>query len=255
MVLQRWIIAFLLIATVQVWGKEKPQLRFFCGVTMAKAMLEAKRAFEAEHHCTITIVQGGSKDLCRSIKATQEGDLFLPGKKEYIDQCGEEGYVLDRKRVGYNRMALFVSKGNPKQIRGLDDLLRKDLVTALGNPTMCSIGKMAEEVLRHYKGDAFLKKVQNNLGFYAADSRDMNRMFSEHKIDVGLSWKAAYKGNPDAQQTIDLIALDPNVALAQPLVIGALSFSRHPDLAKAFVAYLASPKGRAIMARYGFGDE
>jgi molybdate transport system substrate-binding protein len=244
----------LLLLLFSLGLEARPTLRFFCGVTMASAMLEAKQAFEQKHHCTITIIQGGSKNLCKSIETTHSGDLFLPGESSYIDRCGEEGYVLYKKEVGFNRLAIFVPKGNPKGIKNLNDLLRKDLLTTLGNPDTCSIGKMAEETLLRYGGGLFLNRVKYNLGLYAADSRDMIRMLVRGEADVGLSGVATHN-TPMIRQKSDIIPICDLYAQPQNLVIAVLRFSDHPKLAQAFVDYLTSSSGLEIMKRYGFDRE
>ncbi len=232
----------------------KVSLLFYCGITMVPAALEAKAAFEKMHHCTITIIQGGSQDLYRSIKTAQKGDLFLPGKSSYTDRCAQAGNVLYRRTVGYNRLALFVPKGNPKHIKNMEALLRSDLVTSIGNPATCSIGKAAEETLMRYGGHAYLEKVQHNLGLYAADSRDMNHLLATGQIDVGLNWMASAHTS-EARKAVQIIPVCDLYSMPQPLTIATLRFSLHPKLANAFVDYLAAPIGKAIMDKHGFGHE
>lgn len=232
----------------------KTHLLFYCGITMVPAIMDVKKRFEKTHHCTITLIQGGSKDLCKSIQATHQGDLFLPGKDSYIDQCGEAGYVLRQRTVGYNRLALFVPKGNPKQIKGLDDLLRPDLLTTLGNPETCSIGKAAKETLLRYGGTSFLDNVHRSLGLFSADSRDMNHLLLTGQADVGLNWIASLHALPQNDR-IEVIPVFDLYSQPQTLVVAALQFSLHPKLAQAFVDYLASPYGKKIMQKYGFGHE
>ncbi len=232
----------------------KTHLLFYCGITMVPAIMEVKKNFEKKYDCTITLIQGGSKDLCKSIRATHRGDLFLPGKDSYIDQCGEAGYVLHKKTVGYNRLALFVPEGNPKHIKGLNDLLRPDLLTTLGNPETCSIGKAAEDTLLRYGGKSFLDKVHRSLGLFAADSRDMNQLLLTGQADVGLNWIASLQTIPQKDR-IDIIEISDLYSQPQTLVIAALQFSTHRKLARAFVDYLVSPFGKKIMKKYGFYHE
>jgi molybdate transport system substrate-binding protein len=246
--IQKSFLFFIMISTGLL---ARDELLFYCGTTMVPAMMDAKVAFEQEHSCTITIIQGGSKDLCKSIETTHHGDLFLPGKSDYIDQCTQDGYVHYTKMIGYNRLAIFFPKGNPKQIKGLDDLLRKDLLTTLGNPNTCSIGKMTEDTLLRYGGNPFLEKAKYNLGIYASDSRDMNRLIQTKQADTGLNWIAASHTTSD----IDYLLISDLYASPQELIIATLTFSKHPKLANAFVDYLASSHGQSIMKKHRFFHE
>jgi len=246
--------AMIFVALFAIEAMAQTPLIFYCGITMVPATLEAKKNFERTHHCTIQIVQGGSKDLYKSIDATHKGDLFLPGKISYVDQCDHKGNVLYKRLVGYNRLALFTQKNNPKHIRSLRDLLRKDLLITLGNPDTCSIGKAAEATLIRYGGEHYLKQVQNNLGLYAADSRDMNHLLAKRQVDAGLNWVASAQTH-EAHNAVTIVPLSDLYAQPEALVISVLRFSAHTQLAKAFVDYLASPEGRAIMQRHGFSHE
>lgn len=227
------------------------QLLLYCGITMVPAVTEAKKHFEQSHDCTVTLIQGGSKDLCKSIQTTRQGDLFLPGKSSYIDQCGEAGYIRYRRLVGYNRLGLFVPRGNPKHIHGLGDLLRSDLLTTLGNPRTCSIGKAAEETLLRYGGSLFLDRVYQSLGLFAADSRDMNHLLLTDQADVGLNWIASLRA-VTPKGALEALPLSDLYAQPQELVIGVLAYSPHSDLARQFSDYLASPAGKEILKKYGF---
>ena len=242
----------MLLGTLNLWGK--PQLLFHCGITMVPAMMEAAASFEKNHYCTILINQGGSKDLCKTIKDSHRGDLFLPGKDAYIDQCGAEGYIRYQQAIGYNRLAIFVPRGNPKHIRGLRDLLRSDLVTVIGNPETGSIGKAAEETLMRYGGAPFWEKALANLGFFAVDSRDMNQLLISGKSDVGLNWTATAHTDP-AINHLEVIPIFDLYSRPETLTIASLKYSKHPELSRAFIDYLCSPAGQAIMSKYGFSHE
>jgi molybdate transport system substrate-binding protein len=158
------------------------------------------------------------------------------------------------KYIGYNQLALFVQKGNPLQIKGLDDLVRNDLLVVVGNPETCSIGKVTEETILRYKGKAFLEKVKYNISSYAADSRDMNQMFMKKRVELGLNWIATSRF-PDNRGIVDTISLFELFSPRKSLILATLKFSKYPEIAQAFIDYVVSPEGQKIMGEYGFIDE
>jgi len=242
-----------LIALLAFYAYGKTNLLFYCGITMVPAVLEAKTKFEKAHNCKINIVQGGSKDLYKSIQSSSKGDLYLPGKISYLDKCAEKGQIAYRRFVGYNRLVIFVKKGNPKHISSIGDLLRSDLISVLGNPDTCSIGKMADDTLIRYAGKDFYDKVKYNLGLYAVDSRDMNKILISGEADVGLSWTASLY-NKMLRSAISIVPISDLYAPPQKLEIGVLSFSVNKKFARDFVDFLSSEEGRKIMQKYGFSD-
>jgi len=243
------IILYLLLTSI-LFSQE--MLLFYCGTTMAAPMREIADRIEKKHACKIKIIQGGSRDLYQTLVFSKKGDLFLPGDSKYIEMA--DSYINEQKALGYNHLALFVKKGNPYGIAGLEDLLREDLLVSYGNPETCSIGVAAEESMIKYGGLSFLNRVKENLSFYASDSRDLNRMLIDGKVDIGLNWIAT-QFLPDYKEKIIHLPLDKETTVSKKLVIALLHTSVAPDVAKAFIRYADSDEGRAIMRKYGFSNE
>ena len=127
------VVAILFLSTV-VHADSKNELLFYVGITMVKPVNELAKNFEKANNCTIKILQGGSQDLYDSAKASQVGDLYLPGSVSYRDKLLKEGLLLDGKFVGYNKLSLVVKKGNPKNIKAsLSELTNDKLNVVLGN--------------------------------------------------------------------------------------------------------------------------
>jgi len=227
-------------------------LLFYCGTTMAAPMREIAYKIEKKHGCKIKIIQGGSRDLYKTLIFSKKGDLFLPGDSKYIAMANS--YIEEQKALGYNHLAIFVKKGNPYKVAGIEDLLREDLLVSYGNPETCSIGVAAEESMLKYGGGSFLKKVKENLSFYASDSRDLNRMLIDGKVDIGLNWIAT-QFLPDYKEKITSLPLDKDTTVSKKLVIASLHTSMAPEVARAFILYADSDEGKAIMRKYGFTHE
>ena len=245
-------LLFLLILVSSLFAKD--ELLFYCGITMVKPMHKIANIIEKKYNVKIKIIQGGSGDLYDSLKAAKKGDLYLPGSDSYIKKHLKEGLLGYRKYVGYNQIALFVAPNNPKNVKCLKDLTREDLNVALGNPETCSMGRASIKVLKRYGGEEFLENVEDNIIVYAADSRDFNEMLKAKKIDTGLNWKAT-ASFPENRGKIDVVSIDEKYAPKKKLVLTMLTFSKHKDIAKAFIDFASSKEGEKIMKNYGFLDE
>ena len=235
-----------------LWAQAaKAEMLIYCGITMVRPMTEIAQTFEKMEGVKIKLAQGGSEDLYQSAKKSGVGDLYLPGEPSYREQYLNEGLLGEFQTVGYNQMAIMVAKGNPKKVKGDPrELLRKDLVASIGNATSGSVGKETKDVLDMLK---IYQKVVAAAVFLAPDSRGLNNALKKGEVDVVMNWRATgfFADNIGALEVIDL---DPKLARPQALLLNLLTFSKHKELARRFIAFSAGDEGQAIFRKYGFLD-
>jgi len=231
---------------------EQKELLIYCGITMVKPITEIAKILEQQENIKVHVSQGGSKDLYKSLKHSQIGDLYLPGSSSYRERNLKDGLLTDYKLVGYNQAAILVKKNNPKQITAtLDQLLRKDLSVVVCNPESGSIGRETKKILTKQN---IYEQVISNTAFLNSDSRTLNNSLKKDKADVIINWRATafFENNIDH---IDVIDLPIDVAKPKALQINLLSFSKHPQIAKRFIELTASKEGQKIFREHGFLDK
>ena len=230
---------------------DQNSLLVYCGITMVRPSTELARNFEQREKVKISIAQGGSEDLYQSAKKSRQGDIYFPGEPSYLTKHQSEGLLGDYKLVGYNQLALFVQKGNPKKVKpDLNELLRKDLVLMIGNAESGSVGQETKQMLDTYK---MYPQVLKKAAFLMPDSRSLSLSLKRQEADITLSWRAT-AFFPDNQPYIDVVDLDPSVAKPQELLLIQLTFSSNPALARKFIDYVASEEGQAVFRKFGFID-
>lgn len=230
---------------------ERPNLLIYCGITMIRPMTEIAQNFEKRENVRVTLSQGGSEDLYQSARRSGVGDLYLPGEPTYRTKHLAEGLLGEYTIVGYNQMALMVQKGNPRKVKGDPrELLRKDLVVILGNSESGSVGKESKDILDELN---LYPKVVRQAALLAPDSRSLVNAMKRGEADLTMNWRATGYF-PDNVAALDVIDLDPRIARPQALLLNQLTFSRHKELGKRFMAYAASEEGQAIFRKYGFLD-
>ena len=242
--------ALMLLSSLPVKAQEQ-QLLIYCGITMVRPITELSRLFETRENIRITISQGGSEDLYQSAKKSRIGDLYLPGEPSYRGKHQAEGLLGDYKVVGYNQMALFVQKGNPKRLKGdANELLRKDLTIIIGNAESGSVGQETKTMLDNL---GIYPKVVSKAAMLMPDSRAINLAMKRGEADATLNWRAT-AFFPDNATHVEAINLDPKVAKPQALLLIQLTFSKNPVLSRKFVDFIASEEGQAIFRKHGFLD-
>ena len=230
---------------------DEGQLLVYCGITMVRPVTELARSFEQAEKIRVTITQGGSEDLYQSAKKARVGDLYLPGEPEYRARHLAEGLLGDYKVVGYNQLALFVRKGNPKGVKAdVREIFRKDLTLMIGNADSGSVGQETRQMLDRLK---LYPKAVEKAEFLMPDSRAINLAMKRGEADVALNWRAT-AFFPDNVPHVEALDLDPRLAPPRALLLNLLSFSKQQAAARRFMDYVASPEGQAVFRKWGFLD-
>lgn len=230
---------------------EKPSLLVYCGITMVKPILEIAKIIEKKHNCKIIVTQGGSQDLYDSLKYSKKGDLYLPGSDSYIKKNKKDGFFQDSVYIGFNKAAIFVQKGNPKNIKGLESLVDEDISTILCNPGSGSIGKTSVKVISKFKDKEFFEDAFDMAVEIGTDSRNLNTALIQKRADMTINWRASAFWTENAP-FIDVVEIDDKYAPKKKLVLNLLSFSKNPGIAKEFMKFVSSKEGKKIMKKYGF---
>jgi molybdate transport system substrate-binding protein len=235
----------------QVASKDQPQLLIYCGITMVNPVKEIANLLEPELGVRFLITQGGSEDLYQSLKAAQKGDIYLPGSASYRKRHLEEGLLGEYVSVGYNQSALFVQKDNPLKLSAsLEHLRNPGLRVVIGDANSGSVGREAKNLLEQA---GIYEEVRKNAIFLSTDSRNTNNALKNGEADIAINWRATgfFSENRDFVTVLDL---PRDVAKPKELQMNLLSFSGHPEKARAFMQFAASEPGQAIFRKYGFLD-
>jgi molybdate transport system substrate-binding protein len=157
--------------------------------------------------------------------------------------------LTDHVLVGYNRLSFEVLKGNPKNLTDdLNQLTNPQLSVVLSSPESGSVGKNAKKLLDSV---GITEAVYQNVTYFTTDSHRIYTAIKNGDADVALNWYATTQW-PDHKPYVDAILLPETLSKPKRLELNLLSFSKHPDLAKAFMAYASSEHGLQVFADYGF---
>jgi len=227
---------------------QKKEMLIYCGTTMLQPVLELSAIVEKEKDCVVKVSYGGSTHLSKSVEVNRIGELFFPGSVSYVQGLQEKGLISETVDVGNNEVALFVRKGNPKEVKAdLMDLIRPDLQVVIGARNAGAIGKTTQMCLIR-KG--IYEKVLKKAVFLTTDSKGLMQALRRNRADVVLNWLAVGYG-AEYKEYVEAIRLPREQALQQKLTIGLLSFSQNPELGKYFLELAASSRGKEIFSRYG----
>lgn len=222
----------------------------YSGITMVKPLEVLIQQFEAQNpNIKFKLYQGASGYMLKTIQKDKSGDIFFPGSDSYRKKVMGENLLKDYVLVGFNRVALIVPKGNPKHLTSdLNQLTNPDLSVVLSTPNSGSIGKMTKKILDKAN---MTEEVYNNVTYFTTDSHRLFDAIRKQDADLTLNWYATAKW-PESREILSALPLDEKIAKPKRLELNLLTFSKHPEITKKFMAYCASKTGIQVFYDYGF---
>jgi len=228
---------------------QNQELIIYCGITMINPVRELMEIFEKKTGIASVMSYGGSKDLINSLMVNKVGDLYFPGSETLLADADKIGLLRDRRVVGTNQAALFVKKGNPKNVvADLSEMLRPDVLVAIGHPDLGSVGQETRDILTR-KG--IYNKVVAAAAMMMPDSKALSGVLREGKVDLVLNWKPALR-NDDNALFMDVVPLLDEDAKRHDLTMAVTAYSRNPEAAMRFIDLCVSPEGHTIFYKHGF---
>jgi ABC-type molybdate transport system substrate-binding protein len=165
----------------------------------------------------------------------------------------------------HNKLELMVAEGNPKGIKGVDDLGRDDLVQSHPNPLTEGIFKFyGSEMLKDVglyetvTGGKQCKScwaVPGKTWFTSRHHRETPDRIENGEADVGIVWTTEVVHAKATGRKVDGVSIPAplNKESKVGYVIGKLKPGRNQANADTFLAYLATDDAQSIYAKYGFG--
>lgn len=210
--------------------------------SLTDAFTEIETAYEdANPDVDVVLNFGPSSGLREQILEGAPADVFASANTSNMDQVVEAGETEDPQIFVHNRLQIAVPPGNPAGVSGLEDFGRDELL----------IGLCAQEVPC---GD-FAREALANAGVTPAidtnepDVRALLTKIEAGELDAGITYVTDVASTQGAVDGID-IPEDENVVAEYPIAV--LSNAPNPDAAAAFVEFVVSDEGQAILASYGF---
>jgi len=262
-VLQRILIVVPLITSVScdIPSQSEPvqtQIIFvLAAASLTEPFSELGRRFEAQNpHTKVEFSFAGSQQLAQQLGQGAPGDVFASSSQKYMNAAVQANRVAKDKAQIFakNRLVVIYPKDNSAGVEDLQDLAKPGLKLILA----------AKEVpVGEYSLD-FLDKASNNPAFspmfnaavlknvvsFEENVKAVYTKIALGEADAGIVWisditpdGAGQVGSLDIPEALNVIAAYP---------MAAISDSKHPDLARAFIDLVMSPAGQQVLQKYHF---
>jgi len=225
-------------------GATDEDLMIYCAAGLKKPVSRVAEMYEEEFGVKVSLQYGGTGALLSQIQIANQGDLFVAADEKAVATAREKGAVREVVPLVVQFPVIAVAEGNPKGIKGLDDLLRDDVKVAVGNPGTASIGKATKRGFGD-RWDAFEEKVTVMNPTVTELARDV--MLGA--VDAAVIWNSTvpqFKG-------LAMVRVPELDAELDKVTISVLETSEHSADALRFARYLSAPeKGGRVFAEMEF---
>jgi len=161
--------------------------------------------------------------------------------------------------VSNSVVVLAVRKGNPKRIKGWNDLVRDDVEVITPNPftsggarwnVMAAYGAQVEDGRSKAEAIAYLRKLFHNVPVQDKSARESLQTFAGGKGDVLIAYENEAITAQQQGEELDYVIPDGTILIENPIAV--VSESGSPERAKAFVDYVRSEPAQKVFADKGY---
>lgn len=219
------------------------ELTIFAAASLAAAFDEIAAEFEAQNPDVDVkpIVYDGSSTLATQIIEGAPVDVFASANEANMQNVTDEGLADDPQLFATNTLVIVLPEGNPGEVERLEDLADPAVTVVLCAPEVpCgaasqtlfgNAGVTVTPVSLEQNVTAVLTKV-------AAD-----------EADAGL----VYTTDVATRDDVESIVPDGAADVVNLYPVTALNDAPNPEAAEAFIEFVLSDAGQAVLAKFGFG--
>jgi len=248
-----WIaVCGLNIGTLQA----QDTLIVFAGASLTEAFEAMATAFEADNlQVDILFNFGGSSTLATQLNQGAPADIFASANPAQMQKAVDGERIAGKPQTfAHNRLVLIVPIDNPANITSIDDLNTPNISLILAAPTVpvrAYTDTMLDLLANNPEyGIAYRDAVLANLVSEEPNVRQVVAKIAFGEADAGIVYQSDV--TPDIADDVQAFPIPDNINTIATYPIAITDDTAHSELAGAFIDFILSSDGQAIMATWGF---
>ncbi len=235
-----------------------PSIRIGCGSSMRLAVEELAALFEAATGRETLRNFGGSGTVLLQIEESKQGDIYIC-HDPFAYTCDARGISEKWHTVAHMEPTIAVRAGNPKQVKGLRDMLRPELKLGLPHRSHSTRGRILWAMLEK----AGVVKEMETRKFFESRTHDLVNQLKLGTVDIAVLWSAPVRSVPEFDEVpfeeeykVDAVTSATTGRTFSmkhvKVTLVRLKFSKEPLLSAQFAKVCLSDEGQAILKKHGF---
>jgi molybdate transport system substrate-binding protein len=231
-------------------GARSGELVVFAASSLTNAFTELGAAFERTSGGTpVRNVFAGSQTLRLQLEQGAKADVFASADAEHLAALTHAGIVDTGRVFACNELVVVVPRAGGAAVAAFSELDRADrIVVGAANVPVGAYTRRVMERAAEVYGPAFADGVRARIA-----SEESNVRLVRAKVELGEADAAlVYRTDALASSSVRALELPPEVAVQVAYPIARVLDSSRAATANAFVDFVTSQVGAAILRRYGF---
>jgi len=246
-----WVVSLLLLAPAAGANRPPTTATIFAAASLSDVFQEAGRQVTKRSGYAYRFNFAGSQQLAAQLEQGAPADLFASADDRWMSYASEHELIDGSARsFARNRLVVITPVSNPGRVDKLDDLARPGVKVLIGVETVPA-GRYARQVLaRISNGSDYGRRVVANVVSQEENVKSIVTKVQLGEADAGFVYVTDV--SPSMRGRVRAIAIpeSSNVIADYPMALA--HGAANPEAAKAFMDYLLSTDGQALLARYGF---
>jgi molybdate transport system substrate-binding protein len=212
--------------------------------SLTEAFTTLGKQFEAAHPGVKVVFNfGASSTLAQQINQGAPADVFASASTKNMDQVVSAGGAKSSTPFAKNVMEIATPPTNPAQVASVNDLAKSSVKVALCQ-VQVPCGTTAEKVFTNAK--ITVKPVTEE-----ADVKSVLSKVELGEVDAGVVYVTDVRS---AGTKVHGVTIPSDVNASTTYPIAALTASHNMATAEAFVSYVLSSDGQAVLTADGFAQ-
>lgn len=232
------------------------EITVFAASSLTDAFTKLAADFKAANpDASVTFSFGGSPTLVTQLDQGAPADVLATADQPNMQSAVDKGLIAgEPSTFARNRLAIIVPKSNPGGITTAKDLSKSGLKLVLAQKDV-PVGNYARQALDKFSADAtygsdFSQKVLANLVSEEANVKGVVTKIQLGEADAGIVYVTDVTAGVSGDVTQIDIPDQYNVIASYPIAVTKGASKR--VVAQAFIDYVLSDAGQAVLESYGF---
>jgi molybdate transport system substrate-binding protein len=212
------------ISDADMW-EDRPKLTLMSGAMLKPAVEELLKQFEEREGVEINTIYAGCGLHVAQMKTMKSGknpsthfpDAYFACDVSFMTMVQQ--WFEQAKRISRNDIVMAVAKGNPKQVKSIQDLTRPELRLALAHPVNSALGALVDDMFKKLGLHEKICTPGRPMVHSDAGHTLINQL-RVGAVDVAVVYRSNVLSSPENEKYMQIVEMNlPEAIAVQPYAV------------------------------------